>query len=577
MSKIDVVNCILPNHPKKNPKTYTSASGISSEMIGKLRNKISEEHTYLYKKYENDKVFEIKCKSNVFIRLTNPGALNGFERKYAIGKPLWAKAKSSDAFLCKANISASPLLAKNYKDGNDFKGIKEILLESKPHSSKGDYSIVNKHLLTFPGHPLFKIENLIDKKNKLVQQVDSDLCSKAYLLNEKIRGLDIQYLVLDVTNKKKIDGKSALCEIYNKNKRVLKKKNEKLRLFSIYLHIEQAKRASDYDIVSNSSELKPIIVESKQDGQQKVFYPLRILAEKWKGKYYEMLADYDLFAVCPSYKSINQDNQEAFYPSMPSNTFDQVFYKTSIDKSETDSDWFKHKIPIKESWLDKIYDEGISIDELGILSWFENEVRKLINEIFEIPVARHGCETNNLYYTSKADDVDSLINIGNDSIGRPKHVIELTSYLNLNNQSNDKGKPFFIPCNPNWVNCSKKNISKSTGFKLFGYGFDSMSKVLCDTIIKQLGKPPKRRTGFKGLWFKSNRIYTPHALNKWKFKMHFYRTYYQILKECDQLESHHHLKNQNNEKKEVLNNQLEKRKRFMEAVIHSITEFLNKK
>ncbi len=429
----------------------------------------------------------------VFIRQTNKGAINGFHHKYAVGKPLAAKAKSSNSPFATANLAVPAALAKN------FDGREETLIDIQKKVSGTlaekdlGFAKVNKYFF-FHYEPT---------KLSLEQQFGKSVLNvrKYAKLKLSVNGKSGDYHAITCTTEDRHYVNSLRANEYlipriTKNEGILKvhyllikhekgdkskrtKDVQEARIFEMFQESVgpfQESHVSLYQVYiafENEGLWKGDQPESfieLNSGEMKLnFYPLHILAEEWASNnqtsYYEMVADYDLFAVCPTLNKLKKSQWPVYLPQR--NLKNYAINGTTLEAA------------------DPIYDPPKP--GLGFISPLENEIRKLINRVFELPVARHGCETLNLHYTSKREDVDSLIMIDSKDdakMGVPK---KLNWYLS---QWNGKNEDFlFVPLNPCWKITtgffSKKDATKSILSRYLKGSAGSQRAFLCEYYKRQ--------------------------------------------------------------------------------------------
>jgi hypothetical protein len=362
----------------------------------------------------------------IIIRTTNPGVILGVENKYVAGKPLMSKPKSCNALFLEARLPICPYLAKNFP--LQLSGAREqdaaVEKEFVNKAAKAQKSLFADDFAKGPFKPInaytsLRIESAELKKTKFEYTFqtgiknDSDVTKiefrveqsggKTLLIPSEIfekpstattEKLKIHYLLKELPQSEyaNCEEKLPLSLIPHKDERI----------FQVHVSFE------------NEEYNKSFAGEKGVKFENRDYYPVKVIGEKcsWTGKnesdfgkYFPIVADYDLFAV-----AAKDRNKIAATIEAKGNDYFVPTYSPILKK-----DWDK--------WLDKDYDISLrSITKnaelhkhLGILSPFENDVRRDINAALGLPMARHGCEVNNVIYTSSTSDIEQTIEVSPES------------------------------------------------------------------------------------------------------------------------------------------------------------------
>lgn len=418
----------------------------------------------------------------IIIRTTNPGVILGVENKYVAGKPLMSKPKSCNAAFLEARLPICPYLAKNFPLKLPDDKSKHVAAEKEfvERAIKAQKSLFEDDFSNGVFKPINAYTSLNIDPAKLKQaQFEHTLVtgikneSDAVKVNFHIKSDGGKILLVSAETIKKKSTAHSEEETEEKTKEKTKENSKKLEIH--YLLMELPK--SDYSKCEEKLplSLKPAVNEkvfqvyirfekdaynASFDKQSAIsfekcnYYPVKVIGERctWKkssdkdfGKYFPIVADYDLFAVAVKDRAqIKKQSKDYFIPTY-----------SPISKKEWDN------------WLDGDYDNSLRQivkdtelhKHLGILSSFENKVRREVNAALGLPMARHGCEVNNVIYTSSTGDVEQLVEVAfdskaNEAGGFPRSSLKL-AYANNR----------YLTSNPAWYladksYCSDEDCSK---------------------------------------------------------------------------------------------------------------------
>ncbi|TAD86163.1 MAG: hypothetical protein EAY75_09360, partial [Bacteroidetes bacterium] len=405
--------------------------GITHDMYVKLQKVAAENHCV------------------IMIRKTNKGSVMPFANRTAVGKKLATKGKSSNAFFTKGNITFFSQMAKKLEDKDWFREqntLINILKEKSSHGDASKYKFIPKLLTEKQVRDLLiNQKTLIDKAlGGDAFQVSDDFGGKKLMATYKlvkttwklVNSGDLQNLL--VKPAEDVVDNTTLFRVYVKvkmsrckfpilrgftehfsmtipdNHTVKLKDNKKIAINTPVkwsdineavdgLWPNEANEAWNGLLGVDFANCAPQLVPAVEDAN---FREVRVLALRTRGeglkdrapkpvndnqaakKYYEVVADYDIFMVAPKINKL--ELKQLLNGNDIGITIDFNFLSVLPRLGSQNS--------IKKRR------EGDTQNPYGLLSPYDFHIRQQINRALGIKVAQHGAEIANLFYTSDIKD-----------------------------------------------------------------------------------------------------------------------------------------------------------------------------
>lgn len=226
----------------------------------------------------------------IFIRETGTASAYAFYYGLGTGKPLDVKGKSSVATFTYGNIPffarLSKTVTKSFLQPAAFISNQNDLIHQ---ADNPDYSYVPRFITQselYTNHyqenkPFAVLEPRVDDRGQLAYQ-------------------DVFYYLAKTTFSELKRQIPAGTDLFNLSRRSLSTTDT---IYQVYIRADQVMASTDATFWADKGDKLTHFAPTLSVGGQ-TFYAVYVLAQKLGSAYYEMVADYDLFAICPSIETV---------------------------------------------------------------------------------------------------------------------------------------------------------------------------------------------------------------------------------------------------------------------------------